>query len=551
MCFVEDYESPCRGSLLQAVSFCQHSLEVSLRHQRRDLKCHYSRLAPFVLDNVTWLQAEAVFETPPARKTMDAYVSRKRRRVSPDIEAAGPDRPGPASPFGDEESTDVKLAILSSLHQSSSQTDLLDILSACDGSVERALEILSGGISHEIPSRSKNATSIGHQSSLSFAGRIVPEIGGSPTKRLKPLTRKGKTLHLYAPSDIAAHTPCSIIHNFLSPALATSLLHELLPEVSTYCRATFKLFDNVVQSPHSACFYVDSLAERQRQRSEYLYNGSSLDDVREILPEMRKVSGLVRNAVNQEVEERIRDFYPDGKRLKFQSPKEWIPNAAFVNCYDGGAESVGYHSDQLSYLGPRAIIGSLSLGVAREFRVRRIVARDDETDQSNLKSKTRDDVRADAEGQISIHLPHNSLLVMHAEMQEEWKHSIAPAQAIDPHPHAGNKRINITYRWYRESFHPKYTPKCRCAVHTVLKTVQKRKENRGRYMWMCQVGASPGGGEGCGFFVWAAFDENGEPIWKHKKQEEQPLAVPQARIMADQRNENRFAALGDDVAGNG
>ena len=38
--------------------------------------------------------------------------------------------------------------------------------------------------------------------------------------------------------------------------------------------------------------------------------------------------------------------------------------------------SVGYHSDQLTYLGPHAVIGSLSLGVAREFRVRKIVARE-------------------------------------------------------------------------------------------------------------------------------------------------------------------------------
>lgn len=101
--------------------------------------------------------------------------------------------------------------------------------------------------------------------------------------------------------------------------------------------------------------------------------------------------------------------------------------------------------------------------------------------------------RADAEGQISIHLPHNSLLVMHAEMQEEWKHSIAPAQAIDPHPIAENKRINITYRCYKDGLHPKLTPKCRCGLPTVLRCVQRRKENRGRYMWMCHSNYTPGG----------------------------------------------------------
>ena len=194
---------------------------------------------------------------------------------------------------------------------------------------------------------------------------------------------------------------------------------------------------------------------------------------------MRAVSSKVEVAVNDEIADRIKYHYPNGKKLKHQSPNRWIPNAAFVNQYKGGAESVGYHSDQLTYLGPRAVIGSLSLGVAREFRVRKIVARDEGDDGAG--SKAKDTFRADAEGQVAIHLPHNSLLVMHAEMQEEWKHSISRAVVIDPHPIAGDRRINVTYRHYRESFHPKYTPRCKCGVATVLKCVQKKKENRGRY----------------------------------------------------------------------
>lgn len=267
---------------------------------------------------------------------------------------------------------------------------------------------------------------------------------------------------------------------------------------------------------------------------------------------MQMVSLKVKAAVNSEIAKRIEQHYPDGKKLRYQSPKEWQPNAAFVNCYEvgfteqslshygayigdgfllssdwtaksvvwfwildfsqtlltekGGNESVGYHSDQLTYLGPRAVIGSLSLGVAREFRVRKIVARDgkDGLDQNNQ--------RADAEGQIAIHLPHNSCLIMHAEMQEEWKHSIHPARVIDPHHVAGKKRINITYRHYRESFDPKYTPRCHCQVATVLRCAQRTSENRGRYMWMCHVGNTPGK-EGCSFFQWAEFDDDGEPPW--------------------------------------
>jgi hypothetical protein len=228
---------------------------------------------------------------------------------------------------------------------------------------------------------------------------------------------------------------------------------------------------------------------------------------------MRKVSPKVQEAVNSEIATRIKNQYPDSQKLKLQSPDPWRPNAAFVNCYNGGAESVGYHSDQLTYLGPRAVIGSISLGVAREFRVRRIVPQAQDDTSEEKKKKTQED--ADAEGQIAIHLPHNSLLVMHAEMQEEWKHSIAPAQAIDPHPIAGNKRINITYRDYKASLHPKYTPKCRCNVPSVLRVVQRRKENWGKYFWMCHAGNVPGK-DGCTFFEWAQFSDDGEPIWKER-----------------------------------
>lgn len=419
---------------------------------------------------------------------MEAFLSRKRTALT----FAGAGTKSQSLPAfidglsdGDDDSTDIKLATLTSLFPHLDQALLLDLLISANGSVEAAKISLSCPVEASSP-RKRSATGIGYQTSLSSFRKAEQSGLDIPSIKRRQLTRKGQTLHLYSPEDIAAHTPCSIIHNFLPAAEADSLLSELLEEASTFERQTFKLFDNVVQSPHSACFYVNSLEETERQKTEYLYNGSYLTDVRQLTPQMCTVSSKVQTAVNTEITNRIRSHYPNGKKLKYQSPKEWIPNAAFVNLYQGGAESVGYHSDQLTYLGPHAIIGSLSLGVARDFRVRKIVARDDD-DAASSK-----DARADAEGQVAIHLPHNSLLVMHAEMQEEWKHSIHPAAVIDPHPIAGNRRINVTYRYYRETFHPKFTPRCKCGVATVLRCVQRRKTNRGRYMWMCHAGNAPG-----------------------------------------------------------
>jgi hypothetical protein len=449
---------------------------------------------------------------------MDAFVSRKRRRVSPMPEVQRKAESNIALLQGeDEDSTDVKLAIISSLYPEKCHDDILEILLSCDGRVPDALEALE---SVKFIPRKRHSSTIGLQSALAFGNSGFSSSSKQLGKPSAALTRKGKTLYLYTPSDIATHTSCSIIHNFLPKDLANALLEELLPEVATFSKATFRLFDNVVQSPHTASFYVEDIALRDAQKSSYLYNGSNLDDVREILPRMREVSVIVKAAVNSEVEQRIQTHYPGGKKLKFQSSQTWQPNAAFVNCYDGPQQHVGYHSDQLSYLGPRAIIGSLSLGVAREFRVRKIVPKDE-----NDKGEA-----ADASGQISIHLPHNSLLVMHAEMQEEWKHSIAPAQAIDPHHLAGNKRINITYRWYRESFSPNFTPKCKCGMSAVLKCVQKQKANRGKYMWMCQAPGNPEGDNGCGFFEWAEFTDDGEPLWKHQPQGKSASHVESSQV---------------------
>ena len=398
---------------------------------------------------------------------MDAFVLRKRQRISEDDSNTED-----LATRSDDDSTDFKLAVLSSLHPSIDQSLLLESLLSVNGSVEQAAKSLAPGDVARLPCKGTT----GYQSSLtSFA---VPQNSNSasPSKKKLP-TKKGKTLHLYSAEDIENLTPCSIIHNFLSTAQADALLRELLEEVPSFQKAIFKLFEREVSSPHTMAFYVDSLEEARAQTTDYVYNGSKLKDVRRSLPEMRRVSAIVQQTVNQEIQRRIRDHYPEGKKLKYQSPDEWIPNASFVNCYNGPAENVGYHSDQLTYIGPRAIIGSLSLGVAREFRVRRIIARDDPSPVTEGQQS-----RADAEGQIAIHLPHNSLLVMHAEMQEEWKHSISPSQAIDPHPIAGNKRINVTYRCYKEHLNPRWTPKCRCNIPAVLRCVQKKRENRGRYV---------------------------------------------------------------------
>jgi len=433
---------------------------------------------------------------------MDAFISRKRKNLSIDADASGPAALA-AQQDDHEDSTEFKLALLASMHSDIAQDTLLEALLSSDGLVDTASAILAKDRTTSL-GQPKRAKTVGHQSTLA---NLIQSAGGEPPLT-KHLTKRGKTLFLYSPQDIETHTPCSIIHNFLPAGEANALLTELLDESKTFEKEVFQLFDRIVESPHTMAFYVDSFKEVEEQKTTYVYNGSTIKDIRQTPPKMLSASTKVRQAVNNEIQRRIAQFYPNGEKLKYQDPKEWKPNTAFVNCYDGPQQSVGYHSDQLTYLGPRAVIGSLSLGVAREFRVRKIVPKDTNNDSENS-------IAADSQGQISIHLPHNSLLVMHAEMQEHWKHSIVPTTAIDPHPIAGNKRLNITYRYYKPSFHPRFTPKCHCKVPVVLRCVQRKSENLGRYMWMCHAGYTPGQ-KGCSFFQWAEFDDDGEPPWKDK-----------------------------------
>ncbi len=202
---------------------------------------------------------------------MDAFVLRKKRKLSPPPRHRETTDETSGLIFPDDDSTDVKLALLSSLHPFIEQSLLLDVLLAHDGLVEKASASFSSPAS---PSRKSNAAT-SYQSSLSsFVTQT--DTGDMPAKRIKTLVKKGKTLHLYDPADVAEHTPCSIIHNFLPPAEANALLEELLKEASTFEKQTFKLFDNVVQSPHTACFYVESHEEVQTQKTEYVYNGANL-----------------------------------------------------------------------------------------------------------------------------------------------------------------------------------------------------------------------------------------------------------------------------------
>ena len=102
-------------------------------------------------------------------------------------------------------------------------------------------------------------------------------------------------------------------------------------------------------------------------------------------------------------------------------------NSVLINFYRDGQDRVGWHSDDEKELGDFPIIGSVSLGSTRKFKLR----------HKNFKKNRL---------QTALDLENGSLLLMSGNTQKFWKHEI-PRTSL---PVEG--RINLTFRVI--------TPKC-------------------------------------------------------------------------------------------
>jgi alkylated DNA repair dioxygenase AlkB len=91
-------------------------------------------------------------------------------------------------------------------------------------------------------------------------------------------------------------------------------------------------------------------------------------------------------------------------------------NYCLLNRYRSGADSVGLHADNEPGMGN--VIGSLSLGATRAFRIRH-----------NRTKETR-----------IFPVSHGTLIIMAGTMQDFWKHEIPKTtQNV-------GERINLTFR---------------------------------------------------------------------------------------------------------
>lgn len=91
-------------------------------------------------------------------------------------------------------------------------------------------------------------------------------------------------------------------------------------------------------------------------------------------------------------------------------------NYCLLNRYRSGSDSMGWHADNEPEMGN--IIGSLSLGATRKFRIRH-----------NETRETR-----------TFPVGHGTLIIMAGTMQQFWQHEIPKTKQIV------GERINLTFR---------------------------------------------------------------------------------------------------------
>ncbi|KDQ11690.1 hypothetical protein BOTBODRAFT_177085 [Botryobasidium botryosum FD-172 SS1] len=351
------------------------------------------------------------------------------------------------------------------------------------------------------PSSSRRAPIAEREQTLSL---FVPGKPSSSSKETAPLlsilrppsSSSSKSAHrlppltLSTPALIADHTPLTLHTSILPPELACRVYYTMLDEAKKWNRNKWWLVDRMVESPHKTSFYVRERPEDKdedwQQLARSWYNGRS--GAVAIFPSVvEEACAYIEKVVNEEILKRKRfslewggfDTKIDGNKhgtKPTEAEMSWRANVAAANCYEGGKEGVGLHSDHLTHLGPYPTIASLSLGTERVFRLREVIPK---AEAGQRQAQT-----------FNTPLPHNSLVIMHPPSQEYFKHSIPSVKSLDvfrpPFPktpeapiESHNERINITFRFFRPDFAPSTIPKCACKVGAVLRPDMKGRQAAG------------------------------------------------------------------------
>ena len=117
-----------------------------------------------------------------------------------------------------------------------------------------------------------------------------------------------------------------------------------------------------------------------------------------------------------------------GIRARVEEASGSTFNSVLLNFYRDGRDSVSWHSDDEPELGEDPVIGSVSFGLERPFRLR------------HKAVHARDAERTNRPVQLTLSLPNGSYLEMGAGIQRCWAHQ------LPKRPRLTEERINLTFR---------------------------------------------------------------------------------------------------------
>ena len=173
---------------------------------------------------------------------------------------------------------------------------------------------------------------------------------------------------------------------WLAPAEAGELFAELRREVAWEVHR-IRLFGREVDSPRLSCWIGDADAI-------YRYSGTRFQP-QAWLPVLQPIRTRLARELG----------------VGF--------NSVLANLYRGGADAMGWHSDDEPELGAAPVIASLSLGASRRFLLKH---------------------RRKPERKLALELVSGSLLVMAGETQRHYRHALPRTRRTV------GERINLTFR---------------------------------------------------------------------------------------------------------
>lgn len=367
------------------------------------------------------------------------------------------------------EMTEAKITQLHSTFPEVDESSLLEILLSCDGSLSTAESLLF----ESFPNKKRKLNSSTKQAN------IHKLFGGTEPESLKSrnTTNVNKPVYLYSKEDVEQTIPYASIHyDFLPKDLSESLLKTILADTQGFKPQEFYLFGNKCVSNHTGKVYAAASAGQT-----LYYNGVKYHTRDQYSDSMTMAQVLIEDQVNKEIAER--------PRLPFQSEEPFQGKLAVCNKFNNKSNNLDWHSDRMTYIGPHCIIASYTLGATRDFRIRKQY-----NDTSDSKFNTI----------YAVPLPHNTLLVMHAGFQEEFKHSVSSTTEFVSHEISGPIRFNLTYRNYLKRYQENLPMCSRCGNQMDLRRSYKDPKTRGRYIWFCTSGYL---GKVCNGFHYADFSK--------------------------------------------